>query len=95
MTETQFPTDKTYTTNEMTRMLKDAKLTLNAMWETNLFHDEFLKHFELLEMLCDFVLYDKGGVKVFEFLSYMGWADKGECDKLLRTLFADELEGGE
>jgi len=37
----------------------------------------------------------KGGVLLFEFLCDTNRADDAECDKLLRTLFAGEWEGGE
>lgn len=96
MTKTQFPAGKTYTTKEMERMLKDAQLTLDAMWESNLFHDSHLKHLELVELLCHFVLYEKGGSMVFEFLSFAGWADKGECEQLLAAIINGiNEEGGE
>lgn len=37
----------------------------------------------------------KGGVLLFEFLCDVNRADTKELDKLLRTLFTDETNGGE
>ena len=86
---------ETFTTEHLRDVISE---TLSVCHDATQFVGFTVQFAELISVASEFMEWCadyKGGVLLFEFLCDTNRADEGECDKLLRTLFADELKGGE
>jgi hypothetical protein len=85
----------TYTTEQLRDMLSEAE---SIFADARRFVGFTVQFAELISVASEFMEWcadHKGGVLLFEFLCDTNRADAGELDKLLRTLFTDETNGGE